>query len=169
MRRSVADPGEDLLRLGLDPVGERLDVPGAAERVGHVGHAGLLHQHLLGAQGDLGRLVGGQRQRLVQRVGVQRVGAAEHRGQRLDRGADDVVDRLLRGQRDPGGLGVEPQPQRLLVGRAVDVAQPAGPDPPGGAELGDLLEEVDVRVEEEATGPGANVLTSRPRDRPSST
>ena len=33
--------------------------------------------------------------------------------------------------------------------RAVDVAQPARPDPAGGPELRDLLEEVDVRVEEE--------------------
>ena len=111
--------------------------------------AGLLHQHLLGAQRDLGRLLARQREHLVERVGVQRVGAAEHRGERLDRGAHDVVVRLLRGQRDAGGLGVEPQPLRPRVGRAVHVAQPAGPDPPRRAELRDLLEEVDVRVEEE--------------------
>ena len=115
---------------------------------------GLLHDHLLGAQRDLGRLGAGQRQHLVERVGVQRVGAAEHRGQRLDRRPDDVVVRLLRGQRDAGGLGVEAQPLRLLGRRAVDVAQPAGPDPAGGAELRDLLEEVQVRVEEEATARG---------------
>ena len=111
--------------------------------------AGLLHQHLLGAQRDLGGLLAGQRQRLVQGVGVQRVGAAEHRGQRLHGGAHHVVVRLLRGERDAGGLGVEAQPLRLVGGRAVDVPHPAGPDPAGGAELGDLLEEVQVRVEEE--------------------
>ena len=43
------------------------------------------------------------------------------------------------------------------VCRAVDVAQPAGPDPAGRAELGDLLEEVDVRVEEERQ-PGRELL-----------
>jgi hypothetical protein len=164
----VLDAGEDLLRLALDLVGERLDVPGAAERVGDVEHAGLLHDHLLGAQRDLGGLGAGQREHLVEGVGVQRLGAAEDGGQRLDRRPDDVVVRLLGGQRDAGGLGVEAQLLRLLRRRAVDVAQPAGPDPAGGAELGDLLEEVDVRVEEERQ-PGANCSMSRPRDRPSST
>ena len=90
-----------------------------------------------------------QREHLVQRVRVQRVRAGEHRGQRLDRGAHDVVVRLLRGERDPGGLGVEAQPLRPLGLRAVHVAHPARPDPPRGAQLRDLLEEVDVRVEEE--------------------
>jgi hypothetical protein len=37
-----------------------------------------------------------------------------------------------------------------LVGRAVHVPHPPGPDPPRRTELRDLLEEVDVRVEEEA-------------------
>ncbi len=36
------------------------------------------------------------------------------------------------------------------VGRPVALAHPAGPDAPRGAVLGDLLEEVDVGVEEEA-------------------
>ena len=58
---------------------------------------------------------------------------------------------------DPGGLGVEAQPLRARGTRAVDVAQPARPDPAGGAELGDLLEEVDVRVEEERQARGERV------------
>ena len=133
----------------LELVGERLDVPGAAERVGDVGDAGLLHQHLLRAQRDLGGLLRRQREHLVEGVGVQRVGAAEHGGERLDGCAHDVVVRLLRGERNAGRLGVEPQPLRALVGGAVHVAQPTGPDAPRCAELRDLLEEVDVRVEEE--------------------
>ncbi len=44
---------------------------------------------------------------------------------------------------------MEPQPLCPLGLRAVHVAHPACPDPAGRAELGDLLEEVDVRVEEE--------------------
>ena len=118
--------------------------------IGHVDHAGLLGQHLLGAQGDLRRLLRRQGQGLVERVGVQRVGAAEHGGQRLDGGPHHVVVGLLRGQRHPGGLGVEAQRLRLGRGRAVPVPQPARPDPPRRPELGDLLEEVDVGVEEEA-------------------
>jgi hypothetical protein len=45
---------------------------------------------------------------------------------------------------------VEAHQHGLLGGRAVALLQPAGPDAPAGAELRDLLEEVDVRVEEEA-------------------
>ena len=47
--------------------------------------------------------------------------------------------------------------------RAEGLAQLARPDPPGGAVLGDLLEEVDVGVEEEADSRGAKSSTSRPR------
>ena len=76
---------------------------------------------LLGAQGDAGRLLGGQGQHLVHRVGVQALGPAEHAGQRLDGGADDVELGLLGGERDAGGLGVEPQLQRPGVGGPVAV------------------------------------------------
>ena len=91
----------------------------------------------------------GQRERLVHRVRVQALRAAEHAGQRLDRGAHDVDLGLLRGERHARGLRVEPQLQRALGARAVAVAHPARPDAARGAVLGDLLEEVDVRVEEE--------------------
>ena len=81
---------------------------------------------------------------------MQRLGAAEHAGERLDRGAHDVVERLLRGQRHAGGLRVEAHQPRLRVLRAEGLAQLARPDAARGAVLGDLLEEVDLRVEEEA-------------------
>ena len=93
--------------------------------------------------------LGGQPERLVERVGVQRLGAAADRGERLDRDAHDVVLGLLRGERRAGGLGVEAQPQRALVARRVALAHQLGPQPAGGAELRHLLEEVVVGVEEE--------------------
>ena len=68
---------------------------------------------------------------------------------RLQRNADDVVGGLLRRQRAAGGLGVEAQLVRARIGGAVTVAHQPGPEPPRGAELGDLLEEVVVGVEEE--------------------
>ena len=80
---------------------------------------------------------------------MQRLRAAQHPGQRLDRGSHDVVVGLLRGERHPRGLGVKAQPLRLFAGGTVDVTHPPSPDPPGGAELRDLFEEVHVRVEEE--------------------
>ena len=50
----------------------------------------------------------------------------------------------------PAVCAVEAHQERALVARAVGVAQLARPDPARGAVLRDLLEEVDVRVEEEA-------------------
>src|SRR5438045_9587139 len=75
--------------------------------------------------------------------------AAERSGQGLDRRADDVEERLLGGQRYPGGLRVEAHPQRLRPASAEGLAHLAGPDPARGAVLRDLLEEADVGVEEE--------------------
>ncbi len=74
----------------------------------------LLDQELRVAR-DPGREVGGQRDRLVERVRVQRLRAAEHRGQRLDRGAHDVVVGVLLGQRPAGGLAMRAQHQRLRL------------------------------------------------------
>src|SRR5947199_46057 len=68
---------------------------------------------------------------------------------RCERGAGDVELGLLGGQRHAGGLCVEAQLPRPLVLRAVLLTHPARPDAASRAELGDLLEEVDVRVEEE--------------------
>ena len=128
-------------------------------------HARLVGDDLLRAQGDAHGLLARQRERLVVGVGVQRLGAAEHAGQRLDRRADDVVERLLGRQRHAGGLRVEAHQPRLLVLGAVGLAQLARPDPAGGAVLGDLLEEVDLRVEEEAQARGERVDVDAALDR----
>ena len=65
-------------------------------------------------------------------------------------GDPDQVDLgLLRGQLHAGGLRVEPQHQRLRVLRAELVAHDLRPDPPGRAELRDLLEQRRARHEEE--------------------
>ena len=98
---------------------------------------------------SLRRLLGRQAERLVVAVGVQALRAAQHRRQRLERDAHDVVLRLLRGERRAAGLGVEAQQlARLLLGAEALVHDPV-PHAPRGAELGDLLEEVVVRVQEE--------------------
>ena len=95
---------------------------------------------------------------------MQRLRAAEHAGQRLDRGAHDVVERLLRGQRHAGRLGVEPHERRLRILGAERLAQLARPDPARRAVLGDLLEEVDVGVEEEAQARRERVDVEPARD-----
>ena len=121
----------------------------AADRIDRVRDAGLGGDDLLRAQRDARRFLGRQRQRLVAAVAVQRLRAAEHRRQRLQRDADDVVVGLLRGQRAAGGLRVEAQLLRARIRRAEPVAHDARPQPPRRAELRDLLEKVVVRVEEE--------------------
>src|SRR5207237_19793 len=68
----------------------------ASERVDRLGDAGLLRDDLLRSQGDPDRLLGRQPERFVVGVRVERLSAAEDRGERLDRGADDVVLWLLR-------------------------------------------------------------------------
>src|SRR4051794_36243041 len=161
----LVDPGEVLIRLPLELVGQRLDEVRAAERVDRVRHARLVGDDLLRAQRDAHRLLGRQRERLVVGVGVQRLRPTEHAGERLDRRASDVVERLLRRQRDARGLHVRAHEPRARVARAEGVAHLARPDPPGGAQLRDLLEEVDVRVEEEAQARGEVVDVEAAVDR----
>ena len=111
--------------------------------------AGLLGEDQLGVAGDPGREVGRQRQRLVEGVGVQRLGAAEHRGERLDRGADHVVVGVRRLQRHAAGLAVGAQHQRARVLRRELPLHQLGPQEARRAQLGDLHEEVHADAEEE--------------------
>ena len=67
----LVDPLDQLAGALLELGRERLDVVGAAERVGRLGRARLVHQHLLGAQRDRRRVLAGQRERLVEAVRVQ--------------------------------------------------------------------------------------------------
>ncbi len=80
---------------------------------------------------------------------MQRLRPAEHGRQRLDRRAHDVHLRLLCRQRHARRLRVEAHQQRALVPRAEPVTQLPRPDPPRRPVLRDLLEEIEVRVEEE--------------------
>ena len=75
---------DQLLGRARQARGQLLEVVAAAERVDHVADAGLLGEDQLGVAGDPGGEVGRQRQRLVEGVGVQRLRAAEHCGERLD-------------------------------------------------------------------------------------
>src|SRR2546422_6838228 len=79
----------------------------------------------------------------------QRLGPAQHRCKRLKRGADDVVHRLLGRERAARGLGVTAELEGPRVFRMVPALHLARPQAAGRPELGDLLEEVVVHVEEE--------------------
>ena len=81
---------------------------------------------------------------------MQGLRSSKHSGQRLYGNPGNIVPGLLRGQRYSRGLGVEAhQPGARVLG-AEAVFHDAIPDLARGAILGDLLEEVVVRVEEEA-------------------
>src|SRR5581483_136409 len=101
----LLDAVDELERPRLQLVRQRLEEEGAAERIGRVRAADLVADDLLRPERDPRRALGRERQRLVEAVRVDRLGAAAHRGERLDRDADDVVLGLLRGQRRAAGLG----------------------------------------------------------------
>ena len=143
------DLAEVALGLLLERVRQALQIVRAGERVDSLGDADLVRDDLLGAQRDLHRLVARQRDGLVHRVGVERLGPPQHRGESLESRAYHVVLGLLVPQRAPGGLSVEAHQPRLLALRPVALAHVPRPDPPRRAQLGDLLEEIEVAVPEE--------------------
>ena len=161
----LVDLLEVRVRLLLHPIGQRLHEIRAAQRIDRVRHPRLLRDDLLGSERDPDRLLGRQRERLIKAVRMQRLGTAQHAGERLDRRAHDVVQRLLRGQRHPRRLRVKTHQQRPLVRRPERLAQLPRPDPPRRPVLRDLLKEIDVRVEEKAQPRRERVHVETPRDR----
>src|SRR5438093_7376208 len=145
----LLDLAEVAVEALLHHVREVLEVIGAGEWVRRVGHAGLMCDHLLRAQRERHGFLRRKRIRLVERVRVERLRAPEHRGERLQRDADDVGVRLLRRERHARGLRVRAQLKRPRIGRVVAALDLACPDPPRRPELRDRLEEVVVDVEEE--------------------
>ena len=69
------DPLQVLGGARLELVRERLDEVGAAERVGHVRDARLQREDLLRAERELRGLLGGQRERLVERSSCAATGS----------------------------------------------------------------------------------------------
>ena len=142
----------DLGDVGSGPlcefVSQPLQIVGTGPRVDRAGGAGFLLQQQLGVARDARGEVCGQRQSLVEGIGVQRLGVPLGRGHCLDTGAGDVVERILCGQRPSGGLRMRPQRQRFRVLRTKPGDQLAPQQPPR-AEFGDLHEEVHPDAPEE--------------------
>ena len=152
----LLDLGDVSPRPASQVVGEPLDVERPAPRVDHLRGARLLLEQELRVARDAGREVGGQRQRLVQGVGVQALRVALGGGHGLDARADDVVVDVLRGERPARGLRVRAQRQRLRVLRRELVHQ-LRPQQPCRPQLRDLHEEVHADAPEERQARGEHV------------
>ncbi len=127
---------------------QAFDVIGARQRIDHVGHAGLVLQNELGVTGDAGGKLGRQGNRLIKRVGVQRLRAAQHCAHRLIGCADDIVVGVLLLQADAGGLAVSAQHRGLRFLR-VELGHDAVPEQACGTQFGSFHEEIHTDGEEE--------------------
>ena len=145
----LLDLGDVGLRLADQLVGQPLDVVAAAPRIDDAAGAALLLDEELGVAGDARGEVGRQGNRLVERIGVQRLRAAVRGGQRLDAGARHVVEHVLRREAPAAGLAVRAQRQRVGVLRRELALDELGPQQAGGAHLGDLHEVVHADRPEE--------------------
>ena len=79
-------------------VSKAFDVIAASPGIDRLAGVGLPLQEELRVAGDAGTEIRRQRERFIQRVGVQRLGMALRRRHRLDTGSDDVVEYVLRRQ-----------------------------------------------------------------------
>src|SRR5262249_21748115 len=151
-------------RLALHPVRQRLDRVAPAERVNDVRDAALLGQYLLRAERHHHRLLARQRQRLVERVGVQRLHAAHDAGPRLHGDAYHVVELLLPGQGAAVRLGVGAETERARIFRPEALPHERRPQTARRPQLRYLLEEVVVQIEEEGEARGEVVDREAARD-----
>lgn len=103
-----------------------------------MGNAGFFLKDDLSIAGDARRFDRRKPERLVERVGVQRLRSSEDGGHGLDGRPDDVVVGVLRRQRPAGSLRVRPEQEALLLfGRKVFFDE-IGPESSGGAHFGDF-------------------------------
>ena len=93
-----------LHRAGGEIGGQPFHEVGAAPGIDHAGGARLLLQEKLRVAGNAGGKVGGQRESLIQRIGMQALRVALRRRHRLNAGADHIVEHILCRERPAGRL-----------------------------------------------------------------
>ena len=146
----MLDALEISLRLLPHLLGQGFDKVAAAHRIDRVGYAGFISQNLLRAQCQSGGMLGRQGERFVHAVGVQRLAAAQDGRQGLIGHTDQVHFRLFILQRAAGSLSVKAQSQRGRPAGAVLVSHRLGPEDTRRPILGNLLEDIVMRIEEKA-------------------
>ena len=147
-----------------DVVGQRLHHVGTTPGINHLGDAGFFLDDELGVASNAGRELSRQCNCFVQRVGVQRLGAAEYCGHRLNRGTNHVVVGVLLGQRPAGCLAMGAQHFRPRALR-FELIDNASPQQTRGAEFGDLHIEIHANAPEKGQAPRefVDVQTRRQR------
>src|ERR1041384_121013 len=104
---------------------------------------------LLSPQCDQRGFIRRQSESLVISVSMQRLSSAQYSGKSLDCDTHDVVQRLLRGERDARGLSVKAKRPRTRVPGIEALGHDLVPNSSGCTVLGDLFKEIVVRVEKE--------------------
>ena len=143
------DAVDVLAGLALNLIGELFDGITAPHRICHMRDAAFMRDDLLGPQRQTRRFLGGQRQRFILGVGVERLRPTQHGGQRLHRNAHHVHVRLLRGESGSSGLDVKAHHQGARITCTETIAHEGSVQPPRSAILCDLFQKIVVRVEEE--------------------
>ena len=152
----------DLLHMApgaLDEfLGEGFHVVRAAPGVDHLADAGLVLEIELGVAGDARGEVGGERNGLVESVGMQALGVPKGGGHAFDDGAGDVVVGVLFLEAPAGGLGMGAERQGLGI-LGTELVDGLGPEQARGPHLGHLHEVVhaDGPEEGDARGEGVDV------------
>ena len=134
--------------LGAKIGGEALDEIAAAPRIDDAGRARFLGQEQLRVAGNARREIGGECERLVERIGVQRLRSALGCRHRLDAGACHVVEDILRRQTPAARLAMGAQAQRTLVLR-IKTLDELGPEHAGRPHLRHFHEKVHADGPEE--------------------
>ena len=127
---------------------QRFDVVRTCPRVNLAADVGLLLNVDLRVTRNTRREVGRQGDRLVEGVGVQRLGVSQCGAHGLDGRTGHVVERVLLGERPARSLRVGAQGQRLGV-LGIELLHDLGPQHTRGAHLGDLHEVVHADGPEE--------------------
>ena len=136
------------------------------QRIRCICDAAFIGDDLLGSQRQSSGEFRRQRPSFIQRIRVQRLRPAHHRGQRLNRRAHHIVVRLLRRKRAACRLRVETQRPGARIFCAKALAHLTLPDAARGAIFGDFFKKIVVRIEKERKARREIVHCQAPPDAP---
>mmetsp|Transcript_5514 Transcript_5514/g.11335 ORF Transcript_5514/g.11335 Transcript_5514/m.11335 type:complete len:329 (-) Transcript_5514:1212-2198(-) len=129
--------------------GEVLNHVRSTPRVSNVGHTSLLLDDELGVTSNTGRKDGGETKGLIKSVSVETLGTTKGGSHGLDGSTNDVVVRILLGERVSRGLTVSTQEPGLGVLSTHAVTHHVSPQFTSSTELGNLHVEIHADGKEE--------------------